>query len=140
MADPERFVVADEVLEAVNDAMVALHAMEHRFTADVERLIGRRVARFIPAHHVAPTWSSNSSCSNPDSSRRDRAEAAPVGEGLPVRLERGYHLVTGGRSYRGRARERDRQRYVTSDLLHCRAIEESPCRRQSQVLSRHPSH
>ena len=29
-------------------------AMEHRFIADVERLTGRRVARFISAHHVGP--------------------------------------------------------------------------------------
>ena len=108
MEDPEPFVVADEVLDAVNDAMVALHvryhgrkpasartlmlgedmlacmlgdmytdvektmielqrqalvhetrtafqqAMEHRFIAAVERLTGRRVARFISAHHVGP--------------------------------------------------------------------------------------
>jgi uncharacterized protein YbcI len=30
------------------------HAMEHRFIAVVERLTGRRVARFISAHHVGP--------------------------------------------------------------------------------------
>ena len=29
-------------------------AMEHRFIADVERLTGRRVARFISTHHVGP--------------------------------------------------------------------------------------
>jgi uncharacterized protein YbcI len=100
--------VADEDLEAVNDAMVALHAryhgrapttartrmmgddmlacllgdvytdvektmielqrqalvhetrsmfqqaMEHRFIVAVERLTGRRVAKFISTHHVGP--------------------------------------------------------------------------------------
>jgi uncharacterized protein YbcI len=100
--------VPDDVLEAVNEAMVALHAryhgrepvsartrmmgddmlavmlgdpytdvektmielqrqalvhetrstfqqaMEHRFIADVERLTGRRVAKFISTHHVGP--------------------------------------------------------------------------------------
>ena len=100
--------VPDEALEAVNEAMIALHAryhgrrpvsartqmigddmlacmlgdpytdvektmielqrqalvhetrstfqqaMEHRFIADVERLTGRRVARFISTHHVGP--------------------------------------------------------------------------------------
>jgi uncharacterized protein YbcI len=100
--------MSDDVLEAVNDAMVALHAryhgrepasartqmlgddmlacklgdvytdvektmielqrqalvhetrstfqqaMEHRFIADVERLTGRRVAKFISSHHVGP--------------------------------------------------------------------------------------
>ena len=30
------------------------HAMEHRFIAAVERLTGRRVARFISTHHVGP--------------------------------------------------------------------------------------
>jgi uncharacterized protein YbcI len=30
------------------------HAMEHRFIADVERLTGRRVTRFISTHHVGP--------------------------------------------------------------------------------------
>ena len=29
-------------------------AMEHRFIGDVERLTGRRVARFISTHHVGP--------------------------------------------------------------------------------------
>ena len=29
-------------------------AMEHRFVADVERLTGRRVVRFISTHHVGP--------------------------------------------------------------------------------------
>ena len=29
-------------------------AMEHRFISDVERLTGRRVARFISTHHVGP--------------------------------------------------------------------------------------
>ena len=29
-------------------------AMEHRFVGDVERLTGRRVARFISTHHVGP--------------------------------------------------------------------------------------
>jgi uncharacterized protein YbcI len=29
-------------------------AMEHRFVAVVERLTGRRVARFISTHHVGP--------------------------------------------------------------------------------------
>ena len=29
-------------------------AMEHRFIGDVERLTGRRVARFISSHHVGP--------------------------------------------------------------------------------------
>ena len=109
MADEgKRPRVPDEALEAINDAMVALHeryhgrrpasartrmigddmlacmlgdvytdvektmielqrqalvhetrstfqqAMEHRFIADVERLTGRRVARFISTHHVGP--------------------------------------------------------------------------------------
>jgi hypothetical protein len=30
------------------------HAMERRFITDVERLTGRRVARFISTHHVGP--------------------------------------------------------------------------------------
>ena len=30
------------------------HAMERRFIADVERLTGRRVAKFISTHHVGP--------------------------------------------------------------------------------------
>ena len=30
------------------------HAMEHRFIAAVQRLTGRRVERFISAHHVGP--------------------------------------------------------------------------------------
>jgi uncharacterized protein YbcI len=30
------------------------HAMERRFIADVQRLTGRRVARFISTHHVGP--------------------------------------------------------------------------------------
>ena len=30
------------------------HAMEHRFVAEVERLSGRRVTRFISTHHVGP--------------------------------------------------------------------------------------
>jgi uncharacterized protein YbcI len=104
----ERAPVGDDVLEAVNDAMVAIHeryhgrrpasastqmlgddmlacmlggvytdiektmielqrqalvhetrsafqqAMEHRFIADVQRLTGRRVAKFISTHHVGP--------------------------------------------------------------------------------------
>ena len=109
MADEgQRPRVPDEALEAINDAMVALHeryhgrrpasartrmmgddmlacllgdvytdvektmielqhqalvhetrstfqqAMEHRFIADVERLSGRRVTRFISTHHVGP--------------------------------------------------------------------------------------
>ena len=109
MADHrERAPVGDDVLEAVNDAMVAIHeryhgrkpasahtqmlgddmlacmlggvytdiektmielqrqavvhetrsafqqAMEHRFIADVQRLTGRRVAKFISTHHVGP--------------------------------------------------------------------------------------
>ena len=29
-------------------------AMEHRFVADIERLSGRRVTRFISTHHVGP--------------------------------------------------------------------------------------
>ena len=29
-------------------------AMEHRFTGIVERITGRKVARFISAHHVGP--------------------------------------------------------------------------------------
>lgn len=29
-------------------------AMRHRFVADVERLTGRRVARFFSSHHVGP--------------------------------------------------------------------------------------
>ena len=29
-------------------------AMEHRFIADVERLSGRRVAKFISAYHIGP--------------------------------------------------------------------------------------
>ena len=109
MADHETgSPVPDDVLESVNDAMVALHeryhgrkpatartqmmgedmlacllgdvytdvektmielqrqalvqetrsiflrAMEYRFIADVERLTGRRVSKFISAHHVGP--------------------------------------------------------------------------------------
>jgi uncharacterized protein YbcI len=109
MADPEQGpVVGDEVLQAVTEAMVALHeryhgrrpasarammmgddmlacllgdvytdvektmielqcqalvhetrstfqgAMEHRFIGAVQRLTGRRVARFISTHHVGP--------------------------------------------------------------------------------------
>jgi uncharacterized protein YbcI len=109
MADQERrFAVADEVLEAINDGIVALHeryhgrrpasastrmigedmlacllgdvytdvektmielqrqalvhetrstfqqAMEHRFISVVERLSGRRVAKFISTYHVGP--------------------------------------------------------------------------------------
>jgi uncharacterized protein YbcI len=100
--------VPDDVLEAVNEAMIALHAryhgrepasartrmlgadmlacmlgdiytdvekimielqrqalvhetrrtfqqaMEHRFIAEVERLTGRRVSKFISTHHVGP--------------------------------------------------------------------------------------
>ena len=30
------------------------HAMEHRFIAEVERLSGRHVTRFISTHHVGP--------------------------------------------------------------------------------------
>jgi uncharacterized protein YbcI len=30
------------------------HVMEHRFIAEVERATGRRVAKFISAHHVGP--------------------------------------------------------------------------------------
>ena len=30
------------------------HAMEHRFIAEVERLTGMRVAKFISTHHVGP--------------------------------------------------------------------------------------
>ena len=109
MADHEqRLGLDDEVLEAVNDAMVAIHeryhgrkpasahtqmlgddmlacmlggvytdvektmielqrhalvhetrsafqhAMEHRFIADVQRITGRRVGKFISTHHVGP--------------------------------------------------------------------------------------
>ena len=109
MADPGQAPpVGDDVLAAVNEAMVALHeryhgrkpvsartmmmgedmlacllgdvytdvektlielqrkalvhetrsafqqAMEHRFIAAVQRLTGRRVARFISTHHVGP--------------------------------------------------------------------------------------
>ena len=109
MADPEEYpTFGDDVLEAVNAAMVALHeryhgrtpatsrtmmmgddmlacllgdvytdvektmielqrkaivhetrsafqhAMEHRFIAAVQQLTGRRVAKFISAHHVGP--------------------------------------------------------------------------------------
>jgi uncharacterized protein YbcI len=106
--DEQSVPMSDEVLDAVNDAMIALHtryhgrapgtartrlmgddmlaclmgdvytdvektmielqrqalvhetrstfqhAMEHRFITVVERLTGRRVARFISAHHVGP--------------------------------------------------------------------------------------
>jgi uncharacterized protein YbcI len=106
--DEQSVPMSDEVLDAVNDAMIALHtryhgrapgtartrlmgddmlaclmgdvytdvektmielqrqalvhetrstfqhAMEHRFITAVERLTGRRVARFISAHHVGP--------------------------------------------------------------------------------------
>ena len=108
MADQTYETVGDEVLEAVNQAMIALHeryhgrkpatartrmlgrdllgcllgdvytdvektmielqrqalvretrsafqhALEHRFIAAVQRLTGRRVERFICAHHVGP--------------------------------------------------------------------------------------
>jgi uncharacterized protein YbcI len=109
MEDAEQgVVVGDDVLEAVNDAMVALHeryhgrkpassrtmmmaddmlacllgdvytdvektmielqrqalvhetrsafrqAIEHRFVDAVQRITGRRVARFISTHHVGP--------------------------------------------------------------------------------------
>ena len=30
------------------------NAMEHRFVSEVERITGRRVARFISTHHVGP--------------------------------------------------------------------------------------
>jgi uncharacterized protein YbcI len=48
MIELQRQVVARETRSAFQQAM------ERRFIAAVERLTGRRVARFISAHHVGP--------------------------------------------------------------------------------------
>jgi hypothetical protein len=63
-------------------------AMEHRFIAAVERLTGRRVARFISAHHVGPDLEARTLPAR-TLTRRGRRECAAR---TPRRLTRGVPL------------------------------------------------
>jgi uncharacterized protein YbcI len=53
--DVEKTMIELQRQALVHETRSAFHqAMEHRFTEAVERITGRRVARFISTHHVGP--------------------------------------------------------------------------------------